>query len=119
MPDGRALNARLFLETCASETNCVTLHIPPAHPFIAKLEGGDVSLIVRECPYGGHMIRVLNASMIAEVRKGSVIEERTARSFLNLSETATLLRLSRLTDANQANALDIFGSFNIPLLDQI
>ncbi len=105
---------RVFLAACAPECKSVTLHIHATHPFLSRLEGADVSLILRECPYGGHMVRILSSAF------GKLANADAAASAnLSFSETAKLLCLSRVTNIESAQGLGLRASFNIPLLDQI
>ena len=93
----------------------VTLQIPPAHPLLNQLEGADVSLTVRECPYGGHMVRLLNPALIDAL----LGESNTRNGYLSFAQTAKVLRLSRVTDLDSAAYASSHRSFNISLLDQI
>lgn len=114
-PEGPTCGARNFLEAYVPGGESVTLHIPPAHPFLSQLEGADVSLTVRECPYGGHMARLLSPALI-----DSLSDEPNPKSgYLSFAQTAKALRLSRVTDLDSAAGAGMRGSFNISLLDQI
>lgn len=120
VPGGPVFGARPFLEAIAPGLENLTLHLPPTHPFLIKLEGADVSLTLRECPYGGHMVRILNPALVGSLR-GDVAGEvdTTTERTLSFAETAKLLRLARVSDFDSALELGLRGSFNIPLLDQI
>ena len=110
---------RTLLEACAPGSESVTLHIPPTHPFLTGLEGADVSLTLRECPYGGHMVRILNPALPGSLRQSIADGGDTVETHLSFAETARCLRLSRVTNFDSAPGLGLRGSFNIPLLDQI
>lgn len=105
---------RMFFAACAPGCESVTLHIHATHPFLGRLEGADVSLTLRECPYGGHMVRILSPSFPTLANADTVTSAN-----LNFSATAKLLCLSRVTNFDSAQGLGLRGSFNIPFLDQI
>ena len=105
---------RLFFAACANGSKSVTLHIPATHPFLSRLEGADVSLTLRECPYGGHMVRIMSPAFENLVNTNIV-----ASTNLSYSATAKLLCLSRVTNFDSAQGRGLSGSFNIPFLDQI
>jgi len=105
---------RMFFAACAPGCKSVTLHIPATHPFLGRLEGADVSLTLRECPYGGHMVRILSPAFANLATTDTVTSAN-----LNFAVTAKLLCLSRVTNFDSAQGLGLRGSFNIPFLDQI
>lgn len=105
---------RMFFAACSPGCESVTLHIHATHPFLGRLEGADVSLTLRECPYGGHMVRILRPTFANLVNTDAV-----ASANLSFSATAKLLCLSRVTNFDSAQGLGLRGSFNIPFLDQI
>jgi predicted N-acetyltransferase YhbS len=105
---------RTFLEACASDSDDVVLHVHPTHPFLEGLKGADVSLTLRECPYGGHMVRILNP---AAFPAGPVGHCKAAP--LDFTETAKLMSAPRVTVFDPTLGASLQGSFNIPLLDQI
>lgn len=105
---------RMFFAACAPGCKSVTLHIHATHPFLSRLEGADVSLTLRECPYGGHMVRIVSPAFGKLPNADAV-----ASANLSFSETAKLLCLSRVTNFESAQGLGLRGSFNIPFLDQI
>jgi predicted acetyltransferase len=106
-------NSYAFLRACAPNVEGVTLHVHPTHPFLKKLEGADVTLALRECPYGGHMVRVLNPAAFpgGEVHHG--------KSILGFTETSRLISMARITCFDSTKDIGLHSSFNIPLLDQI
>lgn len=112
-------SSRSFLSAFPSEKGELTLHIPPTHPFVTKLNGGDVSLTLRECSYGGHMVRVLNPDfpVCALSGLGNGIDAKNPP--LSFVETARILGVARVTEFEETNATEMRGSFNIPILDQI
>lgn len=112
-------SVRSFLLAFVGSKDSLTLHIPPAHPFMSRLEGADVSLTLRECPYGGHMIRILNPALADGMWNGKSDSSDAKVAHLGFAETARCLRLSRVTDSDVAHAPEMLGSFNIPILDQI
>lgn len=105
---------RTFLQACASTSEEVMLHVHPTHPFLRRLEGADVLLSLRECPYGGHMVRILNP---AAFPGGSAGYGQDAP--LDFTETARLLSALRVTVFDSTRDIGLQGSFNIPLMDQI
>jgi hypothetical protein len=44
----------------------LTLSLPAEHPLVTAACGLDLTLSARECTYGGHMVRVLNARALLE-----------------------------------------------------
>ena len=121
IPGGPSCGAKALLRPIMTESGNFTLHLPPTHPFLATLKGADVSLTIRECPYGGHMVRILKPTLIRGPREQELdggSASKTAR-FLCLDETAALLRLTRVTNIETALEFGSNRSFNIPLMDQI
>lgn len=124
----------------------LTVHIPPIHPAVRALEGFDVTLATRECPFGGHMVKVIDPAQLVDAAVCRV--ERFARS-RNLSSgtenadgvcltwdgeragvhlqcsiesfasVARLLGVARISSAGRHLTFDPSVSFNIPLVDQI
>lgn len=107
---------RAIFEACAEGIDRVTLHVHPTHPFLEKLDGLDVSLTLRECPYGGHMARILKPTLFPEYDARGIDHLSTP---LSLSETCRLLSLARVTSKDANKNAGLHGSFNIPLMDQI
>jgi hypothetical protein len=107
--------ANMFLKAFAPRCESLTLNVPPAHPFLAGLKGADVSLTLRECPYGGHMIKILNPALVDPLSN----DARAKTDSIGFDQTTRALRISRVTDINSATDIGVRGSFNIPLLDQI
>jgi len=93
----------------------VTLHVHPTHPFLKKLVGADISLILRECSYGGHMVKVLNPA--AFLHEASDCDKNIQP--LEFNETARLFSISSVTCFDSSRDIGLYSSFNIPLLDQI
>jgi len=106
-------NPYTFLKACAPDVERVTLHVHPTHPFLEKLEGADISLTLREYPYGGHMVRVLNPAAFP----GG--DEYHGKTNLGFTETARLISLARITCFDSTQDIGLHSSFNIPLLDQV
>lgn len=50
------------------------LDIPPEHRLCRQLQGFDTSVRYRECSYGGHMVRILNAEHVAAMLAERVAE---------------------------------------------
>jgi GNAT superfamily N-acetyltransferase len=121
------------------------LHVSPDHPVISALSGLDITLSTRECPFGGHMVRVLDAASLATAAERRI--EQHAHLFGLAPQTETVagihavwdgtsarLRVDGLVDGLAATArlcgaarvssfdgnsqLDPPVSFNIPLVDQ-
>lgn len=122
------------------------LHVSPNHPVISALDGLDITLSTRECPFGGHMVRVLDAAspaVAAEQRieqrarllgfaphteagdgvhaawDGQAARLRVDGPIDNLAATARLLGVARVSSPTGNSQLDPPVSFNIPLVDQI
>lgn len=114
-----ALNAHTFVGSIAPrDDNTYTLEIPPSHPFLPMLEEADLSLTLRECRFGGHMVRVLSP-FYAACDQSQEICKSVRKTDLTLAETVAELGISRVTDLNPRPFDVRAGSFNIPLLDQI
>tara|TARA_A100001015_G_scaffold303675_1_gene393677 strand:+ start:2801 stop:3877 length:1077 start_codon:yes stop_codon:yes gene_type:complete len=110
----------VLLFSILPDTKSLTLNLPPAHPFFAMLEGLDFSITLRECPYGGHMVRVLNPKRVALLRSTvDRIDDASINPLLGFAETVAVMRVARLTDQGSALSFSSAESFNIPLLDQI
>ena len=45
----------------------VILHVSPEHPLVKQLEIADFSSSQRSCPYGGHMVRVLDKKLLTSL----------------------------------------------------
>jgi len=107
-------DAFTFLTDCAPQSEFLTLHIPPTHPFLWRLHGQDVSLTIRECPYGGHMVRILNKKISPALKN-----VRLGNGMFDFFQTHNALGISSVTDVGSNSGQVVRGSFNIPLMDQI
>jgi predicted acetyltransferase len=113
--DPPVCGAYFFLQAIAPECDNFTLHVPPAHPFLAGLKGADVSLTLRECPYGGHMVSILNPALLDSLND----DEPAKVGSISFDQTTRALQIARITDIGTTTDLGTQVSFNIPLLDQI
>jgi predicted N-acetyltransferase YhbS len=146
MDHDTAHNALISLAKQSKGTTLV-LHIPPNHPVVSALAGLDLTISSRECPYGGHMVRVIKPSIFLNLKsreesenargkmksKSSLINEDTQKfmddsvkikafneqSFNNYAYATQLLSVRRPTLFEDRNTLDQTFYFNIPLIDQI
>ncbi len=138
--------AALALLAGGSPGPSLLLHVSPTHPVISALDGLDITLSGRECSFGGHMARVLDAAPLAAAAERRI--EQRARSFGlapqtesaagihaawdgeaarlrldgpidNLATMARLLGAARVSSPGGNSQLDPPVSFNIPLADQI
>lgn len=143
--DGAARSV-LALLAGLNEGQTLHLHISPNHPVILALEGLDISLSTRECPFGGHMARVIDSSRLLDMLVRRIDLNARSAGFLPQNElrdgvymswsgeaanarldcsrdgyatTARLLCVRRVSSLGSDTILDPPVSFNIPLLDQI
>jgi predicted acetyltransferase len=107
--------ARTLFEAFTPAISSVTLHVHPTHPFLKKLEGGDILLTLRECPYGGHMVRILNPAAFSG-EEGNYDESIQPLGFI---ESARLFSMARVTCFDFSKEVGLYNSFNIPFMDQI
>ena len=107
-------DAFTFLADSAPQSEFFTLHIPPTHPFLWRLHGQDVSLTIRECPYGGHMVRILDKRLSPAVQN-----VRSDDGLFDFFQTLNALGISSVTNIDSDGGQAVHGSFNIPLMDQI
>lgn len=112
---------RSFFKAISPSNENVSLHIPPTHPILVRLAGADVTNSLRECSFGGHMVRILNSESVAFVRDStqSLKLIRNDNIQLKMAETAELLGAARVTGFDPMQANRYGESFNIPFLDQI
>lgn len=113
-PETTSCDTFTFLTDCAPKSQFLTLHIPPTHPFLRRLHSVDVSLTIRECPYGGHMVRILNTRMTPGLEN-----EPLDDGMFDFFQTLNALGISSVTDIDSDSRQTVRGSFNIPLMDQI
>lgn len=102
---GSKFDAKALLAMVSPRSGDLTMHLSPEHPFLEKLKGGDICITLRDCPYGGHMIRVLNSA--------------TKKNALAIEETLQWLDCARVTYPCPRDKSYMRTSLNIPLLDQI
>ncbi len=142
-PDARTALAVLARSAAAK---LLTVHIPPIHPAVRALEGFDVTLATRECPFGGHMVKVVDPVQLVDAAVCRI--EQLARSkntppgtedadgvclawdgekacvslhshMDSVASVARLLGVARVSSAGRPLTFDPPVSFNIPLVDQI
>ena len=121
------------------------LHVSPNHPVIPALDGMDITLSTRECPFGGHMVRVLDAASLATVAERRIEQRARLLGFApqtetvagihaawdgqaahlrvdgpvnSLAATARLLGAACVSSFDGNLQLDPPASFNISLVDQ-
>jgi len=138
--------AVLALLASQSKVPLLQLHVSPAHPVISAMDGLDLTLSIRECPFGGHMARVIDTAQLMTAAKrrieqrartldlgprvesadgfhavwdGQSAHLRLDKPIDNLARTARLLGVDQVTSQEATSLLDPPISFNIPLGDQV
>ncbi|MDO9117203.1 MAG: GNAT family N-acetyltransferase [Nitrospira sp.] len=141
-------SARMALALLARSAagKLLTVYISPTHPAVRALEGFDVTLTTRECPFGGHMVKVVDPVQLVDAavcrieqlarskniapgtedvdgvrlmwdgEKASVHPQCSIESFASV---ARLLGVAHISSAGRPLIFDPSVSFNIPLVDQI
>lgn len=100
---------------CGNVDGIQILNIYPHHPIIRYLQGFDFTLSLRECRYGGHMIRSL-----ADIDSSSFPELKNTRlNSMSFSEANNIFNGYSLSSMIDNLSIDLNSSFNIPLMDQI
>ncbi len=106
----------------AVDDDWVNFELPPQHTLLPMLQGMDVQITQRECPFGGHMACILNI----EADNKSMVERYPAsagalgsinrRPKLSYKETCQMLKTARITGAT--DGVPGFGlPFNMSLAD--
>jgi len=118
----------------------VVIHASPDHRIVSELRGEDFSVCLRQCSYGGHMVRIIDhkvllASLFEHFGGGSGHMHQEALICLesidfpndwseisvdaaNKSMAYTFENTCLMLGANQLSMRFGFESFNVPLLDQ-
>ena len=118
----------------------VVIHVSPDHRIVSDLQGEDFSICLRQCSYGGHMVRVINHKILLNSlfessggELGHADSEVLSRYKLtgypadwsevsagdsHRSMVHTFENTCLLMGANQLSSRLGVESFNIPLLDQ-
>jgi len=126
--------------------NNVVLHCSSQHPLIFELEELDFSCTRRQCYFGGHMVRILDADYLLscledevqhaaltlgisnhkEVNGDSSIKIRDKKLDVNIlgspyayKNTCFLMMVNSLSIFSDKNVVYKPSSFNIPYFDQI
>lgn len=87
----------------------ISFDIPPLHSIIQGLYGIDIVMRLRQCPYGGHMVKTF-----ASNSSDNITLENELPSF----ELMPNIKIPSFTSI-LGNSFDLSTSFNIPFLDQI
>lgn len=116
----------------------LVLHIPPQHRLISELESIDFTVSLRQCSYGGHMVKVINHARFKVTPQQTISPQssllelpltKDMRSFHAPWATRMIKKTSIFADT--CNTMGIRGmsledslnglpkSFNIPLVDQV
>ncbi|MEQ1656519.1 MAG: GNAT family N-acetyltransferase [Nitrospira sp.] len=136
----------LALLSRSAAAKLLTVHIPPIHPAVRALEGFDVTLATRECPFGGHMVKVIDPMQLVDAAVCRIEQLARSRNLASGSENADgvcltwdgekagvflhshmdsvasvarLLGVARVSSTCRPLTFDPPVSFNIPLVDQI
>lgn len=101
----------------------LTLALPPEHRLFADAYGLDMTLSLRECTYGGHMARVLNAGkLLLRVRKraaeaAAALDHLCDAKSLSHRDTCRILGAWSPTDTSPLENTPLH--FNVSLLDEL
>lgn len=108
----------------------ITVHCSLEHPINLFTNNLDYSLILRQCNYGGHMIRIndlgyLKKIFLNQVNKNNKVLEKLKINIEKLNnknlnyEKSSLLVSSNILSNSKFFKESLLKSFNIPLMDQI
>lgn len=141
-------DARIALAVLArlAAGKLLTVHVSPIHPVVHALEGFDVTLATRECPFGGHMVKVVDPVQLLDAAVCRIEQLARSRNLAprtenadglcltwdgekasihadvpmdSLASVARLLGVARVSSTDSPLTFDSQVSFNIPLVDQI
>ncbi len=131
-----------------SNTARITIHVTEKHPLFTEIKNLDFTISIRECSYGGHMVRIIDFEKMAKCLEEEIKEKLNYHGFANhktyysnskaisvkinngevkcsvngetlgFEDTCLLMGAKYLSCQPELKVLH-FESFNIPYYDQI
>jgi|GEM_PF-5462689 len=103
----------------------VSIYCAPQHPIVYSLAAFDYSITLRQCNYGGHMVRVIDYKYLLRLlqeKSPMLYEEKVRIDFaenqLGFEDTCLMMGMSYLSMSPMDSRTHSANSFNIPLVDQ-
>jgi predicted acetyltransferase len=104
------------------DAEAIYLQLSPHHPVLSEIAHADASFTVRNCRYGGHMVRLIDPDKLTALVQESKADNgkiKTVNSgFYSHEETLGAMG-ARMAGAQCSANCEGRLSFNIPLLDRI
>lgn len=117
----------------------LSINCAPNHPLVSELASLDFSIALRQCVYGGHMVRIINPEALlneavlenppqvsvngsdelsASVDQG-VLRTASRRHPLSSEETFEMMGARFLSAGDHSGSGSLLRSFNVPFVDQV
>lgn len=117
----------------------LAINCSPMHPVVLELTPFDFSITLRQCIYGGHMIRIINARALSKVKSfernsqasadhsqnisvsvdGGATDAHSQRHAQNYENTCELMGASILSTRDYFGSAPLLRSFNVSIVDQV
>ena len=124
--------------TTHSLTN-LTINCAPNHPLVSELAPLDFSITLRQCIYGGHMVRIINPEALlseaipeyawqVSVNRSeglsipidqSALQTDSRRHQFSYKETCEVMGASFLSAGDHSGSGSLLRSFNVPFVDRV